>query len=54
LNFASMYCDHLIMLKDGKVIAQGEVNKVYGVKPFIIEGMDGSRPYILPLKRQGA
>lgn len=46
LNFASMYCDHLIMLKDGKVIAQGEpqkvlteetVNKVYGVKPFIIE-----------------
>jgi len=35
------------MLKDGKVIAQGEpqkvlteetVNKVYGVKPFIIEG----------------
>lgn len=63
LNFASMYCDHLIMLKDGKVIAQGEpqkvlteetVNKVYGLKPFIIEGMDGSRPYILPLKRQGA
>ncbi|GAE89364.1 vitamin B12 ABC transporter [Acetivibrio straminisolvens JCM 21531] len=63
LNFASMYCDHLIMLKDGAIVAQGEpqkvlteeiVKKVYGVKPFIIDGMNGNRPYVLPLKKQGA
>jgi len=51
------------MLKDGRLLRRESrkrflrkrpVNKVYGVKPFIIEGMDGSRPYILPLKRQGA
>ncbi|HOM01469.1 MAG TPA: heme ABC transporter ATP-binding protein [Acetivibrio sp.] len=61
LNLASMYCDHLIMLKDGTIVAQGEpqkvlteeiVKKVYGVKPFIIDGVSGDRPYILPLKNQ--
>lgn len=60
LNLASTYCDHLILLKGGTIIAQGEpervlteeiIEKVYGIKPYIVRGVNNNRPYIIPFKK---
>lgn len=63
LNLASLYCDYLLLLKDGIITAQGEpervlteevIQRVYGIKPHIINGVYNNRPYIIPLKLQDA
>lgn len=60
LNLASTYCDYLILLKEGAIIAKGEPDKVlteeiieevYGIKPYIVRGVNNNRPYIIPFKK---
>lgn len=61
LNLASSYCDHLILINKGAIVAQGEpqkvlteenIERVYGIKPHIIRDIHSDRPYILPVKVQ--
>jgi iron complex transport system ATP-binding protein len=55
LNLAAQYCDRLIMMKDGKVYAQGETSKicngsnlknVYGISFEEVRRADGSIVYM--------
>ncbi|NMB32613.1 MAG: ABC transporter ATP-binding protein [Clostridium sp.] len=59
LNLASMYCDHMILLKEGSVVVRGRpevvlspsnIKKVYGIESHIIKDTVYNRPYIIPLK----
>lgn len=60
LNLASTYCDYLFLLKGGAIIAQGEpekvltegiIEEVYGIKPYIVRGVNNNKPYIIPFKK---
>ncbi|MEG1807229.1 MAG: ABC transporter ATP-binding protein, partial [Cetobacterium sp.] len=57
LNLASMFCDELIMMKDGEVLYQGKpeeilteeiLHEVYNLKAKVIKDEKG-KPYIIPL-----
>ncbi len=61
LNLASLYCDRLVLLKSGKIIADGEprevlreepLEKSYGVRMEITEGSAGGRPFVIPQRRK--
>lgn len=61
LNLASLYCDRLVLIKAGKIIADGEPSEVlreealeesYGVRMEITEGSAQGRPFVIPLRRQ--
>jgi iron complex transport system ATP-binding protein len=59
LNLASSYCDYLILINNGVIVAQGEpkkvlneenIHKAYGIKPHIIKDTKSGKPYIIPVK----
>jgi iron complex transport system ATP-binding protein len=61
LNLASLYCDRLVLIKAGKIIADGQPSEVireealeesYGVRMEITEGSAQGRPFVIPLRRQ--
>lgn len=56
LNLASLYCDRLLLLNEGKVvdlgtpreiITQSNIEKVYGIRPLIIEHPKAKVPQII-------
>jgi iron complex transport system ATP-binding protein len=56
LNLASLYCDRLVMLAGGRIVATGTpreivraelIRKVYGVMPTIIEHPVGKHPQMM-------
>lgn len=58
LNLASRYCDKVVMMKDGKVYAAGNANRVltmenirdvYGIEVEINRSSSRSIPYIIPI-----
>ncbi|GAB3205571.1 ABC transporter ATP-binding protein [Marinactinospora thermotolerans] len=55
LNLASMFCDHLVVLREGRVVAAGPpervvtprlVSEVYGVRAVVSPDGPGGRPYV--------
>jgi iron complex transport system ATP-binding protein len=63
LNLASLYCDHLAMLVDGRLLAEGppgtvltaeRLEAVYGARIWCEVHPVTERPYVLPLLREGA
>ena len=60
LNHATRYANHLIAMKDGQIVAQGDpreivteqlVEEVFGLKCTIIEDPISHTPHIIPLGR---
>lgn len=58
MNIASSYCDHIIALKDGKVVAEGSpleifttenIENIFGIKSHIIEHPIKKTPFIIYL-----
>src|SRR5699024_12770695 len=56
LNLAELYCDRILLLHDGKVVAPGTahdiiqeklIEEVYGVQPIIISHPENGLPQIL-------
>lgn len=56
LNLAALYCDRILLLHDGKVVASGTphdiiqeklIEEVYGVQPIIISHPENGLPQIL-------
>lgn len=58
MNIASSYCDYIIALKDGKIVAQGSpleifttenIENIFGIKSHIIEHPIKKTPFIIYL-----
>ncbi|WP_163852105.1 ABC transporter ATP-binding protein [Pseudooceanicola aestuarii] len=63
LNQAARYCDHLVMLKGGQIVARGDVTTIFrpdmiepafGVAVDVLTDPRSGRPYALPRGRSGA
>ncbi|MGL4252536.1 MAG: ABC transporter ATP-binding protein [Fusobacteriaceae bacterium] len=58
MNMASSYCDHIIALKDGKIVAEGSpsqiftsenIENIFGIKSHIIKHPIKNTPFIIYL-----
>ena len=61
LNFASEYCNYLILLKDGKIVKKGNpeevidykiLEKVYQIIILVQKNPITNKPYIIPVSRK--
>jgi iron complex transport system ATP-binding protein len=62
LNLASTYCDQLVLLREGRVAAQGSPSEVltserlaevYGLRIWCEPHAQTGRPYVLPIELPG-
>ena len=60
LNLAARYSDHLVVMRDGAVLAQGAprdivtaelMREAFGLRAQVIEDPVGGRPLIIPIGR---